>query len=148
MKFRPTYLLLLLLSMLLLACDGADKLCDPDAQAICIDKNLARSCSPEGSVVITVCKEREYCKTGQCLLKCEEGEFECGNNCLSEEKNNALSCVNDTTLTCKENYGDCDKNVANGCEAYLRNDEEHCGKCDNPCGERLTCLRGQCESID
>ncbi len=38
-----------------------------------------------------------------------------------------------TAFTCKAGFGDCDNNLANGCETNLKNSPEHCGLCTSVC---------------
>ncbi|MDP3216705.1 MAG: hypothetical protein Q8S73_21525, partial [Deltaproteobacteria bacterium] len=50
--------------------------------------------------------------------------------------------------TCEASRGDCDANAANGCEADLRSDAEHCGGCAVACAaganEVARCVAGAC----
>jgi hypothetical protein len=43
-----------------------------------------------------------------------------------------VACVNGAV-------GDCDGNPMNGCETDFANNDEHCGACDSPCMQGLTC---------
>jgi hypothetical protein len=47
---------------------------------------------------------------------------------------------------CAMGFGDCDGNVANGCEADLRTDGAHCGACRNRCSGSQSCSAGRCVS--
>ena len=49
--------------------------------------------------------------------------------------------------SCMAEYGNCDGNDANGCEAAFMTDGSHCGGCDNPCTNAngsTVCAAGQC----
>ncbi|MBL8680963.1 MAG: hypothetical protein JNK05_17410 [Myxococcales bacterium] len=41
--------------------------------------------------------------------------------------------------SCAAGFGDCDRAVANGCEAALSGNRTHCGRCDNACGPGSFC---------
>ena len=45
---------------------------------------------------------------------------------------NVSSC-NNNTIQCKVGYGNCDNDVANGCEVNTSNDNAHCGGCNQKC---------------
>jgi hypothetical protein len=71
----------------------------------------------------------------------------CGNACTKGSSNvtgvacQSFQCAN----TCASGYGDCDGNVANGCETNLTSDLLNCGSCSHSCdiaGD--TCTAGQC----
>lgn len=57
-------------------------------------------------------------------------------------------CTNGTcSLTCLDGKGDCDGDTANGCEANLKTDADHCGACDTPCDlphASALCNGGKC----
>lgn len=48
---------------------------------------------------------------------------------------------------CEDEYGNCDGDDSNGCEAWLMESEENCGSCDTSCtadNVSLTCVDGAC----
>ncbi|MDY7231406.1 hypothetical protein [Hyalangium rubrum] len=51
---------------------------------------------------------------------------------------NESTCVEGPTYTtpCPQGYADCDGNPANGCEADLTADADHCGTCGNSCPDQ------------
>lgn len=52
---------------------------------------------------------------------------------------------------CPEGFGDCNGNVADGCETNLRTSDDHCGRCFAPCtraGAAAACRNGVCTSGD
>ena len=63
---------------------------------------------------------------------------------------NESACVEGPSYTtpCAAGYADCDGNAANGCEADLTEDADHCGSCGTICsapGESTaTCVAGSC----
>lgn len=46
---------------------------------------------------------------------------------------------------CNAGFGDCNKNLKDGCEADLLNDDNNCGACANPCGKGNFCDMGVCK---
>jgi len=71
----------------------------------------------------------------------------CGNACPPDgsgihelKPNTYLGCGNGecAALKCKANFGDCDHNPENGCEAPLL-DDENCGACGNRCTDGAEC---------
>jgi hypothetical protein len=56
------------------------------------------------------------------------------------------TCQADCSIVCNSGYGNCNGNVADGCEASL-NDPSTCGTCDNDCtscNEGGVCNNGTC----
>jgi hypothetical protein len=47
-------------------------------------------------------------------------------------------------IACYTNYGNCDSNVDNGCEADLRTDNNNCGACGNVCISGRVCVGSTC----
>ncbi|MSP61794.1 MAG: hypothetical protein EXR72_15965 [Myxococcales bacterium] len=63
--------------------------------------------------------------------------------------NGVRACVNSicTVGTCNQNFADCDKNPANGCEIQSSNDIKNCGACAAACALANTsqsCVAGVC----
>jgi hypothetical protein len=48
-------------------------------------------------------------------------------------------------FACNTNFGDCDGNKTNGCEANLNNNSENCGTCGTTCCGGGTCSTGSCQ---
>jgi len=147
--------------------------CDDDATNGC-EVNLAHDVLHCGGTCATavVCPttggNNRVCNGGICgfdsctapLATCSTGGT-CGTN-LSNDVNNcgacstkcsfnnaAASCVSSvcTMGLCTANYGDCDKNPANGCESSLKTDLNNCGTCGNKCNlanATAVCTNGGC----
>lgn len=57
----------------------------------------------------------------------------CGNKCSSN--NGAPACNNGVcSIQCNAGFADCNNNPADGCEANLNTDNNHCGNCNTSCG--------------
>ncbi len=94
-------------------------------------------------------ESKAYCYA---FTGCQAGQLDCGGVCVSPSAGNLQSCEG-KTLTCKENYNDCDGIIENGCESYSNSDDNNCGACNVQCdttgtnhsGTKYTCLAGVCE---
>lgn len=95
------------------------------------DGNVANGCETNTTSSLDHC--------GACASPCVAGP------------NAAVSCVNGACEnTCQSGWGDCDGNVANGCETDLLTSALHCGVCGRACStknvESRECNAGACES--
>ncbi len=73
----------------------------------------------------------------------------CGSVCPAGRVCTAGVCVTGGTPdagggVCAVNHADCDGNAANGCEANLTNNNQHCGFCGAMCMPGRTCTGGAC----
>lgn len=123
------------------------------------------------------CLFGEACSNGKCLGACPTEQLLCSGSCITsvtdtifcgaespcddspgvncmEKMQNAYGALcNDGRCSyqiCMLNFGDCDKDLSNGCETNLNTTLEHCGKCDNNCEEltqveTATCEAGSCK---
>jgi hypothetical protein len=71
----------------------------------------------------------------------------CGRACMPP--NATGTCVDGAcTARCDEGFGDCDRNVTNGCEADTRASATHCGGCGRACapvpGAAVACMGSVC----
>ncbi len=62
---------------------------------------------------------------------------------------NNTGCGNNATCNggvceCIEGYGNCNGKWEDGCEAYFKNDINHCGNCITSCGGNTLCDNGSC----
>jgi hypothetical protein len=76
----------------------------------------------------------------------------CNGACLAP--NAAAACVAGACAVgaCAAGFGDCDRDPANGCEAALGRDVQHCGACGAACpaaptGFVATCVQGACVNV-
>jgi len=71
------------------------------------------------------------CRDGyQGIIMVANGRAQCDKGTLSR-------------LECNKNYDNCDKDINNGCEADLMQDDENCGRCGNICNLEI-CTLGSC----
>lgn len=73
----------------------------------------------------------------------------CGRACSTARTNSISVCAAGTCeVRCAEGYGDCDGNVANGCEVATTASAAHCGGCGRACPTRANagaaCVDGAC----
>lgn len=73
----------------------------------------------------------------------------CGRACSTARTNSISVCAAGTCeVRCAEGYGDCDGNVANGCEVATTASAAHCGGCGRACPARANagaaCSEGAC----
>jgi hypothetical protein len=108
------------------------------------------------------------CAMGACSTRCMPGQTLCGASCvdiLSSQENcgacgNSCGSAPNATgrcafgacqLTCATNFGDCDRDPANGCETDLRTSVSHCGVCGTVCapppGGSPSCAMGRCSAV-
>ncbi len=101
-----------------------------------------------------------------CTAACAAGEVTCPTGCaaLPSDPFNCGGCGNDcaallpnvATATCAANacgiatcdpgFGNCDTNVANGCETNTQTSFDNCGSCGHPCQSGQVCQNGVCVS--
>lgn len=73
----------------------------------------------------------------------------CGRACSTVRANSVAGCAAGACeVRCGEGFGDCDANVANGCEVRLAASAAHCGRCGGACPARANasavCVEGGC----
>jgi len=109
------------------------------------------------------CAMGEKCLDGRCGPMCSGTTTFCNGICsnLKTDMNNCGSCgtvcpkipPNTTggecmngycTIQCKMNYMDCNGNIADGCEVYLRFDVNNCGSCGIRCPKGQICNDKMC----
>ncbi|MBI5534871.1 MAG: hypothetical protein HY898_19245 [Deltaproteobacteria bacterium] len=122
--------------------------CDP-----CPISNATAACKNESCVIGSCNTDYADCN-GQDVDGCEEylGSLQSCGACYKAcgVANGAAACVNKacTVSSCLAGFEDCNKNVADGCEASLKS-AQNCGACGVPCigtgSETKTCATGQCK---
>lgn len=68
----------------------------------------------------------------------------CDVSCGAERGTASCESGQCEVVSCEAGYADCDDDAANGCEAHLDEDAQHCGSCDHACAPAATCTAGRC----
>ena len=139
------------------ACTAPFGDCDRDALNGC-ESNLLNDTSHCGACGMA-CGNRANasarCEAGACRYTCNAGFEDCDgdarNGCETDTRTTATACgacgnrcaLANAESTCVDgrcavgrcaaNFGDCDGNALNGCEADLRTSVAHCGFCNTSC---------------
>jgi hypothetical protein len=85
-----------------------------------------------GNVCTDIMSDTENC--GSCGTVCPADN-------ATERKCSGGKCIK----PCRAGYYDCNKNMADGCEVSILNDDNNCGLCGNVCGSGSSCSIGQCQ---
>jgi hypothetical protein len=124
--------------------------CDLDCQPVGASACIAGSCEPDPCPAgFGECDGdlADYCETALSTSISHCGA--CGDACSSAHGTASCSGGN-CAIACSANYGDCDGNVANGCETALTTDVNHCGACGRACSATRVaaraCSSGTCSS--
>ena len=140
-----------------LSCSGRETACGYSCVNLFTDKKNCGVCG-------RTCGSGEICVDARCGPACTGDETLCDETCvdLDTDMNNCGSCGTECEMflpnakgslctygkciisSCKTDYTDCDKNVANGCEIYLRTDISNCGSCGTKCVTGKVCYNGKC----
>jgi len=128
-----------------LSCQSGQTNCNGSCRNLLSDNKNCGACG-------TACAANQACLAGKCTVLCGSGLTNCSGACknLQTDVTNCGTCglkcpaVSNGTpgcsggacgiAACNTNYGDCDKKLSTGCETYLVNNNNHCGKCGNACG--------------
>lgn len=146
------------------ACNTGFADCDSNPTNGC-EVNLGADRSNCGACGIA-CGAGQVCSGGTCVASCGIGLSTCsgacvdtahspdhcgtcGVSCPAAPTNGVRFCASGVCGTaCRPNYGDCDNNTANGCEASLADSVTNCGRCGNACPMRphssVSCMAGAC----
>lgn len=109
-----------------------------------VDKNINNGCEVDLSTdnkncggIGVACNYPQTCRGSNC--ECPDSQPNvCGAACLNFEDLNIANC-NAGVIKCKEDYGNFDNSINNGCEVNLKKDSSHCGRKD------VVCKDGYCE---
>ena len=132
-----------------------------------------RNCGGCGRACAAPPHARPACVAGACAGDCEWGFADCNGNLadgceidLSSDVQNCDACgaicppvVHGTPAchgsecviaACDALYGDCNQDLADGCELSLAGDMSNCGACGNTCrydNAQAACVNGQCNLV-
>ena len=139
-----------------LVCSGGTTLCDEACVDLLLDPDHCGACDMP-------CPEGEVCSQGMCALECGGGTVQCGEICTNTDDDpdhcgmcdnacdpaaNALPvCAEGVcAIVCEVDYGNCNLDDTDGCEAHLLTDPNNCGKCGLVCPDGGSCVEGICSS--
>ena len=150
-------------------CDGNWGECNHDPEDGCETSLTSNeNCGACGHA----CKAGEMCSQKHCVCDpsqtncCEDGQVVCDGQCVALSSNPdhcgacgkkcpgvALDGGANVQVTCEKGkcgyacdpgYADCNGDPSDGCEAWLRFDGNHCGKCETACSDGQPCVEGVC----
>ena len=98
------------------------------------------------------CDDGNKVNTDACLdtcvaAKCGDMVVQAGVEACDGNAVPNASCGADCKVACAVNFGDCNLQVGDGCEATLQSDNANCGKCGNACAANTKCTNGQCVGV-
>jgi hypothetical protein len=141
-----------------LMCSGRETACGNSCVNLFTDKKNCGVCG-------RTCGSEQICVNARCGPACmESGTSLCNDKCvdLDTDMENCGACGTEckTFLPnakgslctngvckisgCKTDYADCDKNIVNGCEVYLRTSASNCGSCGKTCPSGQVCYYMKC----
>jgi hypothetical protein len=141
-----------------LMCSGRETACGNSCVNLFTDKKNCGVCG-------RTCGNQQICVNARCGPACmESGTTLCNDKCvdLDTDMENCGACGTEckTFLPnakgslcssgeckisgCKADYADCDKNIVNGCEVYLRTSASNCGSCGKTCPSGQVCYNMKC----
>jgi hypothetical protein len=109
------------------------------SQEICVNARCGPACTQSGTTLcddICVDLDSDMNNCGACGIECE--------TFLPNAKGSVCSDGKCIISQCKTDYGDCNKNLADGCEANLRIDAGNCGVCGVKCPAGQVCYSKKC----
>src|SRR6478609_165367 len=133
---------------------------DADCGGSCKGCPVGGACSAGSDCQSRVCGE-QGCAAPTCgdrVTNGDESDLDCGGpdcsacvegrDCLTPSDCVGNECsAGKCTLSCAAGVGNCDGDPANGCEANLRTDSDHCGDCGTSCAlsnAKANCAGGVC----
>ena len=151
----------------IVSCNGAFRDCDGNAANGCEanTNSNANHCGGCGNPCAG------SCSGGDCNTSCSSGTDDCdgnaANGCETNTNTDVKHCGGcgikcsgnhgtpscsggNCGISCDNGWGDCNGNVANGCETNTDSDISHCGSCNSPCsanGGTPSCSGGSCSIV-
>ena len=110
----------------------------------CEGSNSGKNC--------TTSPTNKLCADATCTSSCPTEQTQCAGYCINMNATNVLLC-DGNKIKCKDGYGNCDNDVANGCEVNVYNDNAHCGGCAKACttgivedSQSVQCTKDGCKA--
>jgi hypothetical protein len=143
-----------------LSCSSGELACGSSCVNVFTDKKNCGVCG-------RACGSQDICLNARCGPACtDSGTTLCGDTCvdLDTDAKNCGACGSECKTflpnakgsecsdgkcvisQCKTDYGDCDKNLANGCEVNLMINTANCGSCGNACSQGQVCYNKKCSA--
>lgn len=155
---------------------GATPICNEDCGGtICGDECVDTSTNPQrcgdcdNECPVPAGAEEATCAGSMCGFSCLAGRDDCdpdADGCETNTTNDLANCggcgmmCDDTRVltqscamsaceidSCEPDYGDCNDDADDGCEASLTDDPNHCGACGNVCDSGTNCRLGVCDPV-
>jgi hypothetical protein len=120
--------------------------------APCTLLNAVSICTPSGACALGACvgnfRNCSNNPTTGCETDIDHDPTHCGDcsaaPCTTKNGTPGCSAGHCTTGACDTDWGDCNQNPTDGCEANLLTDPKNCGQCKSPCASTQTCQAGKC----
>ena len=143
-----------------LSCSYGEIPCGSSCVNVFIDKKNCGVCG-------RTCGSQEACVNARCGPACTEGGTTlCDDKCvdLDTDMNNCGACGTECETflpnakgsqcaygeciisECKADYADCNENLSDGCEIFLRTDAANCGSCGEKCSTGMVCYNKKCST--
>jgi hypothetical protein len=119
--------------------------------AHCVQQNGTYACAM-GCATNSDCKGGAICCGSACLDVSSDTDNcgACGNKCRPVANGTPICSGGQCVAKCSDGFGDCDRQVNNGCETNLAGDIRNCGACGNLCSgganSSATCAAGKCNN--
>ena len=133
--------------------DCVDTTSDPEhcgaCDTPCSADNATAGCQDSACVIESCDEGYEDCDdsyTNGCeaqlgtVMNCSD----CGDVCSYDNGDGECQDYTCVMTGCDPGYGDCNEDDSDGCESPL-NTDDHCGSCENSCGNDESCIGGQCQ---
>ncbi|MFO0628035.1 MAG: nidogen-like domain-containing protein [Polyangiales bacterium] len=114
------------------------------------DCGSGQTCRDNACVTLACMPGAVSCASATSVRRCSlDGMSESVTACPGAPGAEGRCALGTCTVACLTGFGDCDGNLANGCEANLNSSTAHCGRCGNACtpvgdGGVAACSAGRC----
>ncbi len=126
-------------------CGECSKSCPtpPNSEPVCVKGACAWFCNGDKLDCNQVANDGCELDVSQSVAHCGA----CGKACPAIANGQPLCQSGECKPACNVGYDDCDKILANGCEANLKSDAKHCGACGKTCNSAAQelCIDGTCK---